>query len=935
MLEEGGETLFKKSIAALLVMILFVTMGLSPIASNSVTAAGLDGKSAIENQEYIVKWIYSPIADGYDYRVIEHDPRLKVSLIQILSPYKGPVIERLQLDPNVEYVEKNVEMSIHADPNITIDTKQQYYLDTTGLRAARNLVALNKDLTIAILDTGVDLTHPDLIDNLVIGTNLIDSKKAPQDDQGHGTMVAGIIASTGKDRTGYEGILPNTNIMPIKVMASDGRGDALKVSQGIRYAVDNGADIISLSLADVVYSKKMKEEVEYAEEKGVLVVAVTGNGGNPVGYPAAYPTVLSVGAVDQSDKFASYSNYGPEVDVVAPGTQILAPQLGGGYGASTGTSMAGPQVVGLAALIMSKYPEYTPAQIRNLIRYSAKTVGTADWNAKTGYGRIDAIAALMLNLPDDMYEPNDTATQAKVAPLGKQVNAKLSSINDKDWYKVDVAYDGKLRVDWTRPTSNRTTAIKVTIYDSMQKELTSFSSRDNSSLEANVKQGSYFIKTEAVGVLTGALDYSLISSFRIYDDAYGNNHTPDTAYVVPVTQKQLIGTLARDLEEDWFEINIPIEGEFSLEVFADNYSIDTVVTVIRPNGQRTVIDKASFGGTESSTLALKAGKLRIGIRNYYEHATNGEYTLQWNYQPSVIDAHEPNNSIYTAKTIRINEPVYGYIASLADYDYFKFTVAEEGLYQVEGDNFPVKVRPSMSLYNPSYERIALVQLRENDTRFKHQVWLEKGTYFVRIDARSRFTDQLYSLHVTKVAAAFKDLANNWARESINRLASIGVINGYEDKTFRPNAAISRAEFAHLLVKSLELRSSSGTMPFTDVKSNYWARESIMIAYQQGIVTGYDDKTFRPEAQISRSEMVAMLVRGLALKPVQNSNRVQPNGQLAVQKFSDIKNTSWYTNDLSILLQLSLLTGFEDGTFRPNANTSRAEVATMLERIWYK
>lgn len=926
--------MWRKRLAAVMVVLL-LAMIVAPL-TNGVVEAELRSKQE-DNHEYIVKWLYAPIHPSDGYRVLEHDEKLKVSLIKLYSSSDNYVLERLQRDPNVDYIEKNASVTIHAN-NTTFDTSQQYYLDITGLRVARDLVEHNTDLTIAVLDTGVDLTHPDLVGNLVTGQNMFDNKKPPQDDHGHGTMVAGIIASTGKDRSGYEGILPKVNIMPIKVMLADGRGDSLKVSQGIRYAVDNGADIISLSLADILYSKKMREEVEYAESKGVLVVAVTGNGGNRVEYPAAYPTVLAVGAIDQYGNTAAYSNYGPEVDVVAPGSRIYAPKLGGGYITSTGTSMAGPQVVGLAALIMSKYPDYTPADIRNLIRYSADDIGTMNWNQWTGYGKINAINALILPMPADIFEPNGSAVQAKVAPLGKQVDAKLTDGNDKDWYKITVPYDGKLRLDWKRNTANRTTFIKVALLDEAMNEVASNSSRNNAGFEAVVNKGTYFIRVEAASTLSSdGLSYSLISSFRIYDDMYGNNDTAATAYPISLTQKELIGTLSKDFEEDWFEFNIPVEGEFSFEVYTDTLSLDPIVTIIRPNGQRLVFDDTGFrtGNREKGeNIKVTPGKLRVGIRNYYEQATNGEYTFEWDYKPEIVDIHEPNNSIFAAKQIKLNEPVYGFIASVADYDYFKFTVAEEGLYQVEGANFPAKVRPSMSLYNPKYERIAILQLKDNETSFRHQVWLSKGTYFVRLDARTKFTDQLYSLMVSKQDSAFKDLGNNWARESINRLVGLGVISGYSDKTFRPSNNITRAEFVHLLVKSTGVKSSTGTLPFTDVKSNYWARDSILAAYQKGLITGYQDNTFRPEDTITRSEMVAMLARGLEQKPVQNSNQLRANGQLAVQKFKDINNTTWYTDALSILLQLDMITGYQDGSFRPAAKSSRAEVAVMLERIWY-
>lgn len=878
-----------------------------------------------QNKEYIVKWRYSPIQPYDDVFIIEHDPVLKVSLVKIQEDRYFHVLQQLMLDPNVEYIEPNTPVSLQTS-STTSKPDQAYYLDLTGLRTAKSLVEINPNLTIAILDTGIDFTHPILLGKDVPGTNLLDSTKPPADDHGHGTMVAGIIAS----------ILGDVKLMSVKVMGADGRGDALKVSQGIRYAVDYGADIISISLADIKYSKKMLEEVSYAESKGVLVVGVTGNNGPSVGYPAAFPTVLAVGAVNEDGTPASYSNKGPEVDVVAPGTRIYTTQMGGGYTTSTGTSMAGPQVVALAAMVWSKYPDLTPAQVRDLIRYSAKDVGVKGWNEQTGYGLIDGVLALMLPLPTDIHEPNNSYDFAVALPLGKQVNGVLEDNTDQDWFRVSVPYDGTLKLNWTRSDNNPTTSIKVTVYDRQRVEIKSYSSRLAGNMQVNVKKGTYTIKVEGIGT-TNKLSYSMTSSFTIYTDAYGNNHSSSTAYPVPLYQTRLVGTLNTDYEEDWFEFNLPLEGTFSYVVSSSTYALDPVVTVIRPNGQRNTYDRTGYttGNVEQGEIKVSEGKLKIGIRNYFEQATNGEYIFEWKYEPIVIDANEPNNSMYAATLLSLNQVAYGYIGSVVDYDYFKINVTKEALYEFQGENFPKGVQPSLHIYNSKFQRIVQISTGTSATGFAHQVWLTPGTYYVRIDAKKSFTNQLYAIHYKTIDVAFRDIANNWAQASINKLAGAGVISGYEDGTFRPNDKITRAEFVHLLVKALGLKSTStASLPFSDVKQNYWARESILVAYRNGLITGYEDRTFRPNDPITRMEMVSILVRGLKLQPVEGSEKLTSSVSAVLQKFKDVKRQDWYAADLSILVQLNFIKGFEDGTFRPTENTSRAEVATMLERIWY-
>lgn len=903
-----------------------LTMIAAPLVHQDYAYASVSIDKSVVEQDFIVKWNYSPLPFHDEYVILQQDPILKASLIRIYGQDINHVIQRLLRDPNIEYIEKNSYGKIQTSSDSKV-SGLPYYMEFTGMNSAKELIEVNPDLTIAILDTGVDFNHPDLSPYLLPGINFVNKNKPPQDDHGHGTMVAGVIVQ----------ILQNVQILPVKVMGADGRGDAMTVSQGIRYAVDNGADIISISLADFNYSKKMLEEVAYAEEKGVVVIAVTGNGGYQVGYPAAYPTVLAVGAVDENGKPAAYSNRGQEVDVAAPGTKIYTTKLGGGYTTSTGTSMAGPQVVSLAALILSKYPDYTPAQVRDLIRYTSRDVGVAKWNEQTGYGVIDAVLALMLTLPNDIHELNNSSATAAPAPLGKQLHGVIDSAEDKDWFKINVPNPGTLKINWARTGSNRTTNMKITVYDAQLVEVKAFSSRFNGSMDVSVKKGTYFVRIEAIGTLEGTIHYSLTNSFRIYDDAFGNNHSSSRAYSVPLTQNKLVGTLNTDFEEDWFEFNLPLEGTFSFVVSSSTYALDPVVTVIRPNGQRSTFDRTGFsnGNVEQGEFTVTEGRLKIGIRNYYDQATNGEYYFEWKYDPIIVDPNEPNNSMYSATSLGLNELTYGYIGSVVDYDYFKINVTKEGLYQFQGSNFPQGVQPSFHIYNSKFQRIVQLSTSATATGFTHQVWLTPGTYYLRIDAKKSFTDRLYTFQFTSVDVAFRDIANHWAQASINKLAGTGIITGYEDKTFKPNQQITRAEFVHLLVKSLGLKSTStAAVPFTDVKHNYWARESIQIAYHNGLITGYSDRTFRPNDPITRSEMVSILVRGLKLQPVSGSDKITANARVATQKFKDVKRQDWYAGDLSILVQLNFIQGFEDGTFRPTANTSRAEVATMLERIWY-
>jgi subtilisin family serine protease len=166
------------------------------------------------------------------------------------------------------------------------------------------------------------------------------------------------------------------------------------VADAVAYAVDNGAQVVNLSLGGTEDSPLMRDAVSYAETRGILVVAAAGNTGAAVLYPAAYESAVAVAASDAYDRWASYSGHGPEIDITAPGTGIWSTCLGDGYCGMSGTSMATPHVAGLAALIWSHYPTFAAAQVRQRMLEGAQDLGSPGWDPNTGWGRIDAQRAL-------------------------------------------------------------------------------------------------------------------------------------------------------------------------------------------------------------------------------------------------------------------------------------------------------------------------------------------------------------------------------------------------------------------------------------------------------------------------------------------------------------------------------------------------------------
>ena len=271
---------------------------------------------------------------------------------------------------------------------------------------------------IAVIDTGVDFTNTDLSGRFVQGYDFVNNDTNAMDDNGHGTHVAGIIAATGNNSYGIAGLDWSAKIMPIKVLNSSGIGTELNVYYGILYAVDHGAQIINLSLGVENYSALVASAVEYAYQHGVTVVASSGNTNSAVTYPAALPHVIAVGAVDDSENHAVYSNHGAELDVVAPGNSILSTSSTG-LTTKTGTSMAAPQVTGLVSLLKSIYP-VSPGQAKTAVETSSKDLGTTGWDEFFGNGLIQvqkAIEWLLARLASATpREPADESVPTIVYP---------------------------------------------------------------------------------------------------------------------------------------------------------------------------------------------------------------------------------------------------------------------------------------------------------------------------------------------------------------------------------------------------------------------------------------------------------------------------------------------------------------------------------------
>ncbi|WP_101843576.1 S8 family peptidase [Halobacillus sp. Marseille-P3879] len=300
-------------------------------------------------------------------------------------------VKALNKNPNVEYAEPNYEFDTTWTPNDTYYNSAQYGPQHTNTEAAWDITRGNSSQQIAIVDSGVDYNHPDLDGKTIRGYDFIDYDDNPMDENGHGTHVAGTAAAETNNSQGVAGMAPDTDILAVRALDANGSGSLAAIADAIRYSADQGAEVINLSLGCDCDTQTLENAVNYAWNQGSVVIAAAGNDGVSTTFePASYNNVIAVGAVDQYDNKASFSNYGTWVDVAAPGVDIASTVPNGGYAYMSGTSMASPHVAGLAGLLASQ--GRTNAEIRSAIE------NTADPIYGTGYyyndGRINSYAAL-------------------------------------------------------------------------------------------------------------------------------------------------------------------------------------------------------------------------------------------------------------------------------------------------------------------------------------------------------------------------------------------------------------------------------------------------------------------------------------------------------------------------------------------------------------
>jgi thermitase len=331
---------------------------------------------------------------AHDGDLLSTIAQIRVHRIRIAPQAIDQVESALRNNPKIKFVERNYLAQSGLTPNDP-GYPSQWHLLRISAAGAWDYTTGASSVPIAIIDSGVDPAHPDLASKLIGGYNFLGGNTDIHDVLGHGTAVAGTAAALTNDGIGGAGVGWSNPIMPLVVLNSSNYATYSDIASAITFAADHGAKVINISIYGSSYSTTLQSAVDYAWNKGVVIVACAGNDSSSTAvYPAALNHVVAVAATDATDAKAGFSNYGTWISVAAPGDNIYTTVNGGTYGYWYGTSFASPQVAGLAALILSRNSSLTNQQVVDLIKNNSDDLGAPGFDQYFGYGRINAYRAL-------------------------------------------------------------------------------------------------------------------------------------------------------------------------------------------------------------------------------------------------------------------------------------------------------------------------------------------------------------------------------------------------------------------------------------------------------------------------------------------------------------------------------------------------------------
>lgn len=396
--------MFKKKVLSLFLALLISMNLITPVLAAELSA----GSSESNKSNYIIEYVNEGFADKGKTKIENNGGKIKKQfkhLPAITAELTADLAAELKKDKDVRIIEPDYKVKIKSE--IT-----PWNIINTNAPIAHNQGITGNGVKVAVFDTGIN-EHPEL--EVRGGVSFVSGTESYNDDNGHGTHVAGILSAVANDQ-GIIGVAPGIELYSVKVIDSEGTGNYSSIIAGIDWAIENNIDIVNMSFGGQQYSKILEQAVKVAYLNNILIFASAGNDGassaDSINYPAKYAEVISVGAIDKDNKRGDFSSIGPDLELVAPGVEIYSTSKDGGYITKSGTSMASPHAAGVAALLWSKDKTVLNEYIRGLLDCSAAKLGEKNYY---GFGKVDAAKAL------DSYTEFMSKQKARDLKTGRKV----------------------------------------------------------------------------------------------------------------------------------------------------------------------------------------------------------------------------------------------------------------------------------------------------------------------------------------------------------------------------------------------------------------------------------------------------------------------------------------------------------------------------------
>lgn len=503
--------------------------------SNFEKTVAKEQEAKFSDDTFIIKYS-SPLSSSEHQKaggtVIQQISGLKYVAVKVKDKDKlQQTIQNYQKNSKVVSVNLSPKYKQEAikDPKIS----EQYIHKLLNTAEAQKLAGKHQ-VKVAVIDTGIDRNHPELKGSILSSTNIINPMNPTTADI-HGTHVAGIIAAKKNNGIGGFGMDPNAKILSYDVFDGDMWTFDYTIANAILEAVDQGANVINMSLGGSTPSSVLQEAVDKAINSGVVVVAAAGNDGMDMpSYPASYEGVISVGSVNSDKKLSEFSTYGASTDVVAPGENVYAPyydvKKGSTFERLSGTSMASPAVAGAAALLLTQHPKLTPAEVEYILEKTASDLGEKGFDKKYGNGLINPLAAMKFDvkkipsLVTNKWDKEEILANAESITLPTGVEHSFTKPSEQKWVKFPVEKGEYIQASVVS-SSQYDYKLSIHFYSDNQEQLIDINDVKEGKTEAKLIQAP-FSGTVAIGVkdVNGSYDDSINkqSTFTLQLDKVAN-----------------------------------------------------------------------------------------------------------------------------------------------------------------------------------------------------------------------------------------------------------------------------------------------------------------------------------------------------------------------------------------------------------------------------